>query len=152
VSRSVGVGRFVEGGLVSIHFAVECKLRDCPTVNNRTVMRIEKSKRSYCKGSRHQCLGHSSSTATAVNTEAEFKPHYSYLSPILIGPELGLEHLVHHLIRFLLGIFFPDACEHQQTLADCGDQFRVDTDRGRLDSLDHDYCGFSWSTSRTIRE
>ena len=111
LARSLGIGRVVEVGLIAFHLAVESELGDYADISNRTIINI--TKKSYRKEPRPRYLGHSSSTVLPVNTETESAPLYSHLSIILIRPELGLEHLVHHLVRFLFSILLADACKHQ---------------------------------------
>lgn len=37
---------------------------------------------------------------------------YPHLPAIIIGPEFGLEHLVHQLLCFLLGVFLANASQN----------------------------------------
>lgn len=62
----------------------------------------------------------------------------TYLYSVLIGPELGLQHLVHEVLGILLGIVFANASKYKKTLANRGNQLRIDSHRCRFDSLDND--------------
>ena len=66
---------------------------------------------------------------------------HSHLGSLLVGPELGLQHLIHEILCFLLRVLLAYSRQDKQAFANGRDQFRVDGDGGGLHPLDNNCSG-----------
>lgn len=63
-----------------------------------------------------------------------------YLAALVVVPQLHGEHFAGHFFGFSRRVFFADAHEDEDALADAGDEVAVNRHRRRLDALQYGYA------------